>query len=124
MGDIRVLLALEPLMLRELLRLAVDNHPDIRVVADVPGGDVDAIMAATRRHRPNVAVLTMAEPGHAPGVGVDLMADDPELIVLLLSDRVAGARVCRGNPPRCRGLTLHSVAQVVGALRDAHSPED
>lgn len=124
MGDIRVLLALEPLMLHELLRLAISNQPDLCVVADVPGGDPDAVMAAARRHRPTVAALTMAEPGHVPAVGAELMADAPELTVLLLSDRVAGALVCRGNPPRCRGLTLHSVAQVVGALRDAARSAD
>jgi len=123
-GRVGVLLALEPLMLRELLQLAIAGDREIRVVADISGGRVDEVVDAARRTRPRVAVVTMVEPGQISPAGAALLAQDPALTVLLLSDRVAGALVCRGSPPRCRGLALSSVDQILEVLRDARRLAD
>jgi DNA-binding NarL/FixJ family response regulator len=121
MGKTRVLLALEPRMLRQLLRRAIATDPRLRVVGEVIGGGAEDIVAAARGTRPHVAVLTLGSPDEVPPVGRRLLAERLALVLLLLSDRVAGGLLCQGNPPRCRGLTLHSTGQILQAIRDARS---
>lgn len=121
MVETRVLLALEPRMLRELLKRAIAGDADIRVVAELAGADVGEVLAAARRTHPHVAVLTLAVPNRVPCVGHRLLAEHG-LTLLLLSDRVADALVCRGSPPRSCRLALRSTDQIVRAIRDAGSP--
>lgn len=58
---IRVLLAEDQAMVRGALAALLSLQPDIDIVADVGSGD--EVLAATRRHRPDIVLLDIEMPG-------------------------------------------------------------
>jgi two-component system response regulator DesR len=81
---IRVLLAEDQGMMRGALALLLGLEPDMEIVAQVDRGD--AVVAAAREHRPDVALLDIEMPGMS---GLDaaaaLRTEAPECRVLILT---------------------------------------
>jgi two-component system response regulator DesR len=81
---IRVLLAEDQAMVRGALASLLELEDDIRVVAQVAGGD--EVPAAARASRPDVALLDIEMPGGSGlDAAADLTAELPECRVLILT---------------------------------------
>jgi hypothetical protein len=119
---VKVLLALRPLMLRQLLERAIRGVPSLRIVASLGGSSSRTVVRAARASRPDVAVLDLIQPGGLPPAGRALLAAHPHLLVLLLTDRAAAGLLYTGWPPHGRGLLLESTEQLLQVLRDYRAP--
>ena len=85
MGEpIRLLLADDQALVRGALAALLDLEPDLTVVAEVGSGD--AVVAAAREHRPDVALLDVEMPG-LDGIAATaaLKADQPGVRVLVVT---------------------------------------
>ena len=92
---IRVLIAEDQTMVRGALRALLDLEDDLEVVAEVGRGD--AVVAAAREHRPDVALLDIEMPG---------------------GDGIEAARALATAVPGCRAVVLTTFGRP-GFLRRA-----
>ncbi|WP_448624578.1 response regulator [Geodermatophilus sp. URMC 64] len=92
---IRVLIAEDQSMVRGALRALLDLEDDLEVVAEVGRGD--AVVAAAREHRPDVALLDIEMPG---------------------GDGIEAARALATAVPGCRAVVLTTFGRP-GFLRRA-----
>ena len=95
MGDatIRVVIADDHAVVRSGLRMLLDSHEDLEVVAEA--GDVPTAMQVIRAHRPEVAVLDLNMPGGSSLEAIPaLRKSTPEtaIVVLTMQDDPAFAR--------------------------------
>jgi len=120
---VRILLAQRGALLREALAMALAAAEGLVVVAQVGGGD--ALLTATRRHRPQVVVVHHALPG-AVAIGKlckAVLAAEPAAVVLVVLD----PQVCAGVggelarlAPRVGLVSLESSpAELAEAIRNA-----
>jgi DNA-binding NarL/FixJ family response regulator len=101
-GPVRIVLADDHAIVRGGLRLLLEAEPDFEVVAEA--GDVEAALACTRDHRPQIVLLDLNMPGPpslpsipafldaAPGTAVVMltMQDDPAYARAALSAGASG----------------------------------
>jgi two-component system response regulator DesR len=92
---IRVLIAEDQTLVRGALRALLDLEDDLEVVAEVGRGD--AVVAAAREHRPDVALLDIEMPG---------------------CDGIEAARALAAAVPDCRAVVLTTFGRP-GFLRRA-----
>lgn len=102
---IRVLLAEDMEMLRGALVALLDLEPDIEVVADLSTGD--AVLAAARRHGPDVAVLDIDLPGRdGLSVAAELHDELPDCGTLILTNLGRPGMVRRALEVKVNGFIL------------------
>ncbi len=116
---IRVLLAEDMHMLRGALVALLDLEPDIEVVADLSTGD--AVLAAARRHSPDVAVLDIDLPG-MDGLSVAAVLHDelPDCRTLILTNLGRPGMVRRALDVKVNGFMLKDspAERLANAVRD------
>jgi DNA-binding NarL/FixJ family response regulator len=94
---VSIVLADDHAMVRTGLRVLLDSHPDLRVVAEA--GDVGDALRLTRAHRPTVVVLDLNMPGEPslPAIPRFLEAAPGTAVVMLtMHDEPAFAREALG----------------------------
>ena len=90
---IRVVIADDHAVVRSGLRMLLDSHEDLEVVAEA--GDVPTAMQVIRAHRPKVAVLDLNMPGGSSLEAIPALREStPEtaIVVLTMQDDPAFAR--------------------------------
>ena len=92
-GPIRVVIADDHAVVRSGLRMLIDAHERLEVVAEA--GDVPTAMQVIRAHRPEVAVLDLNMPGGSSLKAIPALREStPEtaIVVLTMQDDPAFAR--------------------------------
>jgi two-component system response regulator DesR len=106
-------------MLRGALVALLDLEPDIEVVADLSTGD--AVLAAARRHSPDVAVLDIDLPG-MDGLSVAAVLHDelPDCRTLILTNLGRPGMVRRALDVKVNGFMLKDspAERLANAVRD------
>jgi two-component system, NarL family, response regulator NreC len=95
---IRVVIADDHAVVRSGLRMLIDAHEGLEVVAEA--GDVPTAIQVIRAHRPEVAVLDLNMPGGSSLEAIpDLRSSTPEtaIVVLTMQDDPAFAREALQN---------------------------
>lgn len=116
----RVLIADDHRLVRELLRTHLESQPDIQVVAEAEDGHAALELACL--HRPDVAILDVTMPGMN---GLEALAwmqrDVPEVNVLILSMHLNEEYVVRALRGGARGYLLKDSdpADLIRAVRAA-----
>jgi DNA-binding NarL/FixJ family response regulator len=83
MGKIKVLLAIRPGMIAEVVRHLVERQPDMAVIGEVM--DLTELVLAIRTTGAEVVIITLADSDEEPGIVSDLLAVCPRLKIMALS---------------------------------------
>lgn len=121
-GPIRVLLADDHIIVRKGVAQILDEHSDMRVVAQAADGN--SALALYRRERPDVALLDLRMPG-LEGVEVveRLRAEFPDAVLVMLTTYDTDDDIDRALKAGARGYLLKDVAPVdlVACVRTVHA---
>lgn len=123
---LRVVMAEDNFLIREGVRELLDSDPDVEVVASC--GDMDSLLEAVAREKPDVVLTDIRMPPTETDEGIRaaeaLRASDPDLGVVVLSqyDEPDYALALLERGARGRGYLLKQrvsdLDQLVGALRE------
>ena len=82
---IRVLVANQPRLLRELILSTFADQPDIEIVGEVT--DESEISAKVSTTSPNFVVIALDDPNKRPSICDDLLSEHPQLRVIAVAPR-------------------------------------
>ena len=82
---IRVLVANQPRLLRELMLSTFADQPDIEIVGEVT--DESEIPAKVSTNSPNFVVIALDDPSRRPAICDDLLRQHPHLRVIAVATR-------------------------------------
>ncbi len=82
---IRVLVANQPRLLRELILSTFSDQPDIEIVGEV--ADESEIRAKVSTTDPNFVVIALDDPNKRPAICDDLLREHPNLRVIAVAAR-------------------------------------
>lgn len=82
---IRVLVANQPRLLRELILSTFSDQPDIEIVGEVE--DESEIRAKVNTTDPNFVVIALDDPNKRPAICDDLLREHPNLRVIAVAAR-------------------------------------
>lgn len=82
-GNVRVLVANQPRLMRELVLATLFDQPDIDVVGEVV--NEAAILSKVEEHRPDFLIVSLDKSGARPKVCDTLLANFPGLKILALA---------------------------------------
>ena len=82
---IRVLVANQPRLLRELMLSTFADQPDIEIVGEVT--DESEISAKVSTTAPNFVVIALDDPSRRPAICDDLLREHPHLRVIAVATR-------------------------------------
>jgi len=82
---IRVLVANQPRLLRELILSTFSDQPDIEIVGEV--ADESEIRAKVSTTDPNFVVIALDDPSKRPPICDDLLREHPNLRVIAVATR-------------------------------------
>jgi DNA-binding NarL/FixJ family response regulator len=100
MRKIKVLLAIQPRMLSEVVRHIVERQPDMDVVRELP--DPIGLLFAIRATEAEVVITTPDASDREPGLGSALLAACPYLKIMALSATGATAFLYEAGIPTQR----------------------
>lgn len=119
---IRILLADDQALVRGALAALLGMEPDLTVVAEVGTGD--AVLAAVRAHRPDVALLDVEMPG-LDGIAAtaQLRAAEPGVRVLIVTTFGRPGYLRRALQAGASGFVVKDTpaAQLADAVRRVHA---
>ena len=115
MGTTRVVLAVEPSLFSEVLRLRLEKEWGLEVV-DVVFDPFDLLLSVAETDA-DAVVLTVSEPAQTPAIHTHLFAEFPQLLVIGVCSETNQAYVYRG-PLDYEQLPDVSLEHLVVALRD------
>ncbi|MHC4399724.1 MAG: response regulator [Planctomycetota bacterium] len=118
MPRIRVILALEPSLVRGSVRGAIESSGDITVVgeADTPVH----LLLDIQRHEADAVVLHLENDNQIPGICSHLLQQYPELLVVALSREDDRAFLLRQEVSE-QNLDSTSIGDLLAALRTANT---
>jgi DNA-binding NarL/FixJ family response regulator len=114
MRKIKVLLAIRPGMIAEVVRHLVEQQPDMAVIGD--GIDLIELVSAIRTTGAEVVILTPADSDGEPGIGSYLLAMYPQLKIMALSAKGDTAVLYQSSSPQKRMDDVGEAA-ILGAIR-------
>ncbi len=120
MKTIKVLLAVESPMLRELLSEHIGNEPDLEVV-DERVAPVDLLVAVARTEA-DVVIQTWPASGEMPNILTHLFVEYPELLVIGLPDDLDHAVICRQTITKTEFPTV-GLQEVLSEIRSRAAQE-
>jgi DNA-binding NarL/FixJ family response regulator len=100
MPKIKVLLAIRPRMLSEVVRHAVERQPDMAVVGEL--SDPSGLLPALRATEAEVIITTPGDWDEEPGLSSALLVAYPRLNIIALSATGDRAFVYEAGSPRQR----------------------
>src|SRR5438046_1399737 len=114
MRKIKVLLAIRPRMLSEVVRHIVERQPDMVVVREL--SDPIGLLFALRATQAEVVITTPVDSDREPGLGSSLLAVYPHLKIMALSATGATAFLYELGSPKKR---IDDVGEesLMGAIR-------
>jgi len=114
MGTIRVLLAVDQQMNRQLLRDAVASEADMEVVGEV-AEPVDLLVRVAETGA-NVVLCSWAESAEVPPICTHLLAEYPGLLVVGLSESGISAWACQQTITLTR-LPRPGISELLSEIR-------
>ena len=116
MGKIKVLLAIRPRMLAEVVRHFVARQPDMAVISgDVM--DLTELLWAIKTTGAEVVIITPADSDGEPGIGSYLLAMYPQLKIMVLSLEGDTAVLYQSSSPQKQMADVGEAA-ILGAIRE------
>jgi DNA-binding NarL/FixJ family response regulator len=114
MRKIKVLLAIRPRMLSEVVRHSVERQPDMEVVRELI--DPIGLLFALRATEAEVLITTSGDSDREPGLGSSLLAAYPHLKIMALSATGGTAVLYETGSPKQR---IDDVGEesMLGAIR-------
>src|SRR6266852_1935295 len=82
---IRVLVANQPRLMREVILTTFADQPDIEIVGEV--SDESEISESVRKTLPNFVVITLDQPGQRPPICDDLLREYPEVRIIAVAPK-------------------------------------
>jgi DNA-binding NarL/FixJ family response regulator len=113
---IRIVLAVEPPMLSELLRLCLEDEWDLAVVDEV--FDPFDLLLSVAETDADVVVLTVSQPTKTPAICTHLFEEFPNLLTIGLCPETNLAYAYRDSGPT-EQLSDVVIRDVVAAIRTA-----
>jgi DNA-binding NarL/FixJ family response regulator len=115
MRKIKVLLAIRPGMIAEVVRHLVAQQPDMAVIGEVM--DLTELLPAIRTTGAEVVILTPADSDREPGIGSYLLATYPQLKIMALSAKGDTAVLYQSSSPQKQMADVGEAA-ILGAIRE------
>ncbi len=100
MGKIKVLVAVRPRMLSQLVKHTVARQPDMDVVRELI--DPAELLRTLRSTDVEVVIATAGDADREPGLGSTLLAAYPHLKIMTLSETGATAMFYESGSPKKR----------------------
>ncbi|MBN1911250.1 MAG: hypothetical protein JW818_16005 [Pirellulales bacterium] len=116
MDQIQVLLAVDSLMLGELLRRTIEREADLVVVGQVDN-PID-LLVAVGAMEPDVVLHTWPDSDEMPGVFSHLLTEYPDLVVIGLPSAADRAVSCRQVIQRTE-TAVSSIKDLLAEIRTA-----
>lgn len=115
MRKIKVLLAIRPRMLSEVIKHTVERQPDMEVVGELI--DPSGLLRALRATEAEVVIITLVDSDREPELGSSLLAAYPRLKIIALSERGDTAVLYQAGAPKQR---IDDVGEesLLGAIRE------
>jgi DNA-binding NarL/FixJ family response regulator len=113
-NKIKVVLAINPGLLRDFLRELIQCQTDMEVVGEVV--DPVNLLLAVGETDADVVVVTLAASGEAPGICSHLLTEYPQLFILALSPERERAFLWRQSVSE-EQLSIESDEEIVAAIR-------
>ena len=115
MGKIKVLLAIRPRMLADVVRHFVARQPDMAVISDVI--DLTELLPAIRATEAEVVIITPADADREPGICSELLLAYPQLKIMALSAK-GDTAVLYQSSSRQKHMDDVGEASILGAIRE------
>jgi len=80
---IRVLVANQPRLMRELVLATIADQPDIEVIGEI--ADDTEIPVAVREIHPDVLIVALSDPARRPALCIELMSRFPQLKIVAVA---------------------------------------
>ena len=114
MGKIKVLLAIRPRMIADVVRHLVARQPDMAVIDEVM--NLTELLLAIRTTEAEVVIVTPADSDREPGIGSYLLATYPQLGIMALSAK-GDTAVLYQSDSRQKDMVDVGEAAILGAIR-------
>ena len=82
---IRVLVANQPRLMREVILTTFADQPDIEIVGEV--SEESEISESVRKTLPNFVVIALDQPGQRPPICDDLLREHPEVRIIAVAPK-------------------------------------
>lgn len=115
MGKIKVLLAIRPRMIAEVVRYLVERQPDMAVIGEVI--DLAELLLTIRTTGAEVVIITPADSDGEPGIGGYLLVMYPQLKIMVLSAKGDTAVLYASGSPQ-KQMDDVGEAAILGAIRE------
>jgi DNA-binding NarL/FixJ family response regulator len=115
MRKIKVLLAIRPRMIADVVRHLVEQQPDMAVIGEVI--DLTELLLAIRTTGAEVVIITPADSDGESGICSDLLLTYPQLKIMALSAKGDTAVLYELGSPRKRMDDVGEAA-ILGAIRE------
>jgi DNA-binding NarL/FixJ family response regulator len=116
MKKIKVMLASRPKMLSDVIRNIIEHQPDMMMVGEVV--DPIKLLFATRETSVDVVIVTPLKANGEPKICHHLLAENPPLKVVTLSEKGEAAFLYQSGVPRLR-INEPCGQSILGAIREA-----
>src|SRR5436853_4619089 len=80
---VRVLVANQPRLMRELVLATIADQPDIEVIGEI--ADATEILVAVGEIHPDVVIVALSDPDRRPALCAELMERFPQLKIVALA---------------------------------------
>jgi DNA-binding NarL/FixJ family response regulator len=115
MGKIKVLLAIRPRMLADVVRYLVERQPDMVVISEL--SDLTELLLAIRTTEAEVVIITPADSDREPGISTDLLLAYPQLKIMALSAKGDTAVLYQSSSPQ-KHMDDVGEAAILSAIRE------
>jgi DNA-binding NarL/FixJ family response regulator len=112
---VRVLVANRPRLMRELVKAAISEQPDIEIVGEIQ--DEPEILGAIEKTRPDFLIIAQEEPGRRPAICDSVLEKYPLLKILAVAPG-RNSSVCYWTGPGIGSRRVETSEEgVLNALR-------
>jgi DNA-binding NarL/FixJ family response regulator len=115
MNKVRVLVANQPRLMRELVLATISDQPDIEVMGEI--GDDEALMAMVMQCKPDFVIIALDESGQRPLICDELLGEHPKMKVLALAPDRNNSVFFWSVPNICATRIENSEEGILSALR-------
>jgi DNA-binding NarL/FixJ family response regulator len=115
MGKIKVLLAIRPRMIADVVRHLVERQPDMAVIGEVI--DLTELLLTIRTSEAEVVIITSTDADGEPGICSYLLAMYPQLKIMALSVKGDTAVLYASGSPQ-KQMDDVGEAAILGAIRE------
>jgi hypothetical protein len=121
MRPIRVLVANQPRLMRELVMATIADHPDIEIVGEVE--DESEIAAAVDRSHPDFLIIALGRSRRLPAACEPILQDHPQIKVLAVPPARTNFVMFYWTSSRVQSNRIEASEEgILGAIRGKAQP--